>query len=116
MRPLSICNESACEDVLYILSEIGALPARFILFCLMEYLFLPPVHPSLVRVSNRHPSMRIDPFHGNASHYRDSLVTGALSEARTKLPESNSWPFPPKTAHSRNLALASLKTAVLNLV
>ena len=37
---------------------------------------------------------------------------GALSEARTTLPENSSQPLPAKTAHSRNLALASLETAV----
>ena len=44
-----------------------------------------------------------------------STCTGTLSEARTTLPESSSRPLPAKTApHSRNLALASLETAVMN--
>ena len=41
-----------------------------------------------------------------------ACCTAALSEARTTLPESSSWPLLAKTAHSHNLALASLKTAV----
>ena len=40
--------------------------------------------------------------------------TAALSEARTTLPESSSRPLPAKMAHSRNLAHASLETAVRN--
>ena len=42
----------------------------------------------------------------------DKGDTAALSEARTTLPESSSRPLPAKTAHSRNLAHASLETAV----
>ena len=38
--------------------------------------------------------------------------TATLSEARTMLPEGSSRPLPAKTAHSRNLALASLETTV----
>ena len=38
--------------------------------------------------------------------------TAALSEAGTTLPESSSRPLLAKTAHSRNLAHASLETAV----
>ena len=40
------------------------------------------------------------------------LPTAVLSEARTTLPESSSRPLPAKMAHSRNLAHASLETAV----
>ena len=39
-------------------------------------------------------------------------TTAALSEARTTLPESSCRPLPAKMAHSRNLAHASLETAV----
>ena len=44
------------------------------------------------------------------------VCTAALSEARTTLPESSSRPLPAKTAHSRNLALASLETAVVHII
>ena len=47
--------------------------------------------------------------------WNDLTSTGALSEARTTLPESSSQPLLAKTANSRNLALASLKTAVFNV-
>ena len=40
------------------------------------------------------------------------MCTAALSEASTTLPESSSRPLPAKMAHSRNLAHASLETAV----
>ena len=43
----------------------------------------------------------------------DWLNTAALSEARTTLPESSSRPLPAKMAHARNLAHASLETAVI---
>ena len=47
-----------------------------------------------------------------ADPMRPLRCTAALSEARTTLPESSSRPKPAKTAHSRNSAHASLKTAV----
>ena len=60
----------------------------------------------------RRPDADIDigqpDYHGSPLNH-----TAALSEARTTLPESSSRPLPAKrAAHSRNVAHASLETAV----
>ena len=49
---------------------------------------------------------------GAIDQHGQAQSTAALSEARTMLPESSSRPLPAKMAHSRNLAHASLETAV----
>ena len=115
----SFCSNDSSPTYVKLLSKPRNVPSAH---CPRSTLPLPSDHsPLKILIENNAPPFLF--FRPKTEHQtmpiqqcnQILLNTAALSEARTTLPESSSWPLPANMAHSRNLAHASPETAVISL-